>query len=242
MAHYGFSGGRVWETYRQQALLPSPKTQPDGTQDAYACQKGRGGAAAMGKLLDHLLLQMTDEELMVLGCNGDEKAFKEIYKRHKVRLILYISRYLGRHNAIAEDLFHDVWENLLKHREDYVPRAKFTTYLYTIAHNVVFDYFRRNKVEVDYFRRENGVWALPERGDEAEPEPREEPDIGISMDLEKALGQLSVEQREAFTRHKRDGMTIPEIAKAAHEPADTVKSRYHYARAKLQGLLRSYKA
>jgi hypothetical protein len=32
---------------------------------------------------------MTDEELMVLGRNGDEKAFKEIYKRHNVRLILY---------------------------------------------------------------------------------------------------------------------------------------------------------
>jgi RNA polymerase sigma factor (sigma-70 family) len=120
---------------------------------------------------------MTDEELMVLGCNGDEKAFKEIYKRHKVRLILYIRRYLGRPNAIAEDLFHDVWENLLKHREDNVSRAKFTTYLYTIARNVVFDYFRRNKVEVAYFRRENGVWALPERGDEAEPEPREEPEL-----------------------------------------------------------------
>jgi RNA polymerase sigma-70 factor (ECF subfamily) len=195
----------------------------------------------MDKLLDHLLLRMTDEELMVLGCNGDEKAFKEVYKRHKLRLILYINRYLGRHNAIAEDLFHDVWENLLKHREDYVPRAKLTTYLYTIAHNVVFDYFRRNKVEVDYFRREKGVGTSSERGDEAEPEP-EEPDIDISMDLEKALGQLPVEQRETFIRHKRDGMTIPEIAKAVHEPADTVKSRYHYARAKLQGLLRSYKA
>jgi DNA-directed RNA polymerase specialized sigma24 family protein len=114
----------------------------------------RDAPRPMDKLLDHLLLQMTDEELMVLGCNGDEKAFKEIYKRYKVRLILYIRRYLGRHNAIAEDLFHDVWENLLKHREDYVSRAKFTTYLYTIARNVVFD----------YFRRENGVWALPERG------------------------------------------------------------------------------
>jgi hypothetical protein len=58
----------------------------------------------------------------------------------------------------------------LKHREDYVPRVKFTNYLYTIAHNVVFDYFRRNKVEVDYFCRENAVGALAERGDEAEPD------------------------------------------------------------------------
>lgn len=73
----------------------------------------------------------------------------------------------------------------------------------------------------------------PERGHVGGP-----PDIAI--DLGKALGQLPVEQRNAFLLYARVGMTVPEIADVLQENEETVKSRIRYACKKLKGLLRDY--
>ena len=84
----------------------------------------------------------SDEDLMLGYRNGDAAAFEVLYIRHKGALYRYLLRQC-RIAAVAEELLRDVWLNLVRARERYEVRAKFTTYLFRLAHNRLIDYYRR---------------------------------------------------------------------------------------------------
>src|SRR3989344_4793908 len=71
----------------------------------------------------------SDEELMLGYRNGDAAAFEVLYIRHKGALYRYLLRQC-RIAAVAEELLQDVWLNLVRARERYEVKAKFTTYLF----------------------------------------------------------------------------------------------------------------
>jgi RNA polymerase sigma-70 factor (ECF subfamily) len=75
----------------------------------------------------------SDEDLMLAYAAGDAAAFDAIYARHKGGVYRYLLRQC-RDAGIAEQLFQDVWMNLIRVRTRQ-PSAKFTTWLYTLAHN-----------------------------------------------------------------------------------------------------------
>src|SRR5512138_1572570 len=80
-----------------------------------------------------------DETLMLAYRDGDAGAFDRLYARHKGP----VYRYLRRHaQDQADELAQDVWIRVIHAREGYDVRAKFTTWLYTIAHNRLMDHFR----------------------------------------------------------------------------------------------------
>jgi len=83
-----------------------------------------------------------DEELMVAYRDGNLGAFEALYRRHKGGLYRYLLRQC-RDNAVAEELFQDVWLNLIRSRGSYVVSSRFTTYLYRVAHNRLIDHYRR---------------------------------------------------------------------------------------------------
>src|SRR5262245_52513625 len=83
----------------------------------------------------------TDEELMLAFAAGDAGAFDVLYLRHKGAVFRYFRRQVAL-TAAAEELFQDVWLRLIDARASYAPRAKFTTWLFTIAHNRLMDHFR----------------------------------------------------------------------------------------------------
>ena len=88
-----------------------------------------------------------DEELMSRYRFGDAGAFEVLYKRHKGPLYRYLLRQCGA-AAQAEELFQDVWFKVIRARERYEARAKFTTYLYHLAHNRLIDHYRRARTGV----------------------------------------------------------------------------------------------
>ena len=73
--------------------------------------------------------------------DGDGDAFEVLYARHKGPLFRYCLRHC-RERSTAEETFQDVWMRVIGARERYQPRAKFTTWLYRIAHNRVIDRYR----------------------------------------------------------------------------------------------------
>src|SRR5512135_83619 len=85
---------------------------------------------------------VADEQLMVRYRDGDAGAFDVLYRRHKGGLFRYLLR-LSKNQGIAEELFQDVWSNIIRSRERYQPTAKFTTFLYQVAHNRMIDHIRR---------------------------------------------------------------------------------------------------
>src|SRR5215207_7311153 len=85
----------------------------------------------------------TDEELMLAYARGSADAFETLYRRHKAPLYRYLVRQC-RDPATAEELFQDIWANIVRARQSYTVAARFTTYLYHLAHNRLIDHYRRS--------------------------------------------------------------------------------------------------
>ena len=180
---------------------------------------------------------MNDENLMLAYCNGDAGAFESLYSRHKGGVYRYLKRQCGN-EATAEELFQDVWMSIVHARKRYEASAKFSTWLYRIAHNRLIDHYRKHsRLPASY---------EDEMPDEIEDQCPVDPvdEINRSRQADKILdciGQLPEAQRESFLLKEETGLSLIEIAEAAGTGRETIKSRLRYALAALrrclQGLL-----
>jgi RNA polymerase sigma-70 factor (ECF subfamily) len=176
-----------------------------------------------------------DEDLMLAYRDGDARAFEQLYTRHKAPLFRYLARQC-REAAVAEELFQDVWMNLVRARGRYEVQAKFTTYLYRLAHNRLIDHYRRQRSGIPVSYDDDPDDPLIERiaGPEA-MQPEEQ--AGRSRDVARLLALLAAlpeAQREAFLLREEGGLTLEEIAAATGVNMETAKSRLRYALAKLR--------
>jgi RNA polymerase sigma-70 factor (ECF subfamily) len=171
-------------------------------------------------------MEAPDEELMLAYGQGDAGAFETLYKRHRGALYRFILRAIKQRSA-AEELFQEAWIRVIEARSRYAPQARFTTWLYTIAHNLLVDHWRRKGltlVELD----ENDVAAAPDN-------PARQAEARESLTrLLHAIEALPAAQREAFLLHEEAGLTLAEIAKVTGAGEEAAKSRLRYAMAKLK--------
>ncbi len=173
----------------------------------------------------------TDEALMLGYRDGDAAAFDVLYGRHKGGVYRYLLRQC-RNAGLADELFQDVWMNLIRARAAYTVQAKFSTYLYRIAHNRLMDHFRRDKTGVS-LDDESVVLDEPAAPRSAEPESSATSRQQAAQ-LLALLDGLPEEQREAFVLQQEGGLSIEEIAAATGVSRETAKSRLRYALAKLR--------
>ncbi len=167
---------------------------------------------------------------------GDAAAFDLLYERHKGGVYRYLLRHCGNAGT-ADELFQDVWMNVIRARASYAPSAKFATWLYRIAHNRVIDHWRATgRVElVSAGDDDDPLAAIPgSRNDEPEVRAgaRE-----IGARLAAALATVPPAQREAFLLHQEGGLDLAEIASITGAGVETVKSRIRYALSKLRAEL-----
>jgi len=164
--------------------------------------------------------------------DGDEHSFDLLYAHHQAPLHRYFSR-SGCTPMIAEDLCHEVWVSLIRTRLTYQVEAKFTTYLYRIAHSRLIDHFRHGKsAPVLDAGFDDFLQQVPE-APEADPS-RIVDYVQRAAHLKQAVKALPEMQREVFSL-RIEGMTVSQIADAAGIPLETAKSRLRYAVAKLGG-------
>lgn len=169
-----------------------------------------------------------DSALMLRYKDGDVAAFEELYRRHNDAVYRYLLR-LCRHRDNADDIFQEVWGKIIKAADSYRPTAKFTTFLYRVAHNCFIDYLRRNKRHTHTGTLEPDLQADP--GDP--PEMLAERSLARER-LEVALKNLPDEQRDVFLLHEEAGMDLSEIATITGCNRETAKSRLRYAVKKLR--------
>jgi RNA polymerase sigma-70 factor (ECF subfamily) len=182
-----------------------------------------------------------DEDLMLAYAAGDAAAFDALYARHRGGLYRFLIRHCGQ-PAIADELFQDIWLSAVRARAGYAPTAKFTAWLYRIAHNRLIDHWRATgQVELiaagssDGEDEDDSLAAIPgARNDEpdARASARE-----ISLRLRSALAALPPAQRDVFLLHQEGGLELSEIAELTGAGVETVKSRLRYALAKLRAAL-----
>lgn len=180
---------------------------------------------------------------MTLYQHGDARAFEVLYARHKGGLYRYFLRQCGI-AATAEELYQDVWANLIRARDRYEPRAKFTTYLYRLAHNRLVDHYRRQASGVPLSYEQDGDEDhLIERVADS---PQYQPDNALdarrdAIRLRALIAELPEAQREAFLLSEEGGLTLKEVAQITGVNAETAKSRLRYAVAKLRAGLKDAK-
>jgi len=185
---------------------------------------------------------VTDETLMLRYAAGEVAAFEVLYRRHKGGVFRYLLRH-GASNA-SEELAQDVWTSLIRVRAQYQATAKFTTYLYRLAHNRLIDFYRAEG-RAEWASRdadddtEDIVTALPGQRTE-QPEVQVE-SKNIADRIRAAIAALPPAQREVFLLQQEGGLSVVEIAAATAVPEETAKSRLRYAinklRAQLEDLL-----
>ncbi|WP_455203439.1 sigma-70 family RNA polymerase sigma factor [Kaarinaea lacus] len=174
--------------------------------------------------------QLSNEELMSSYASGDAEAFAILYQRNKAPLYRYILRQT-RQQAIADELSQDVWTNIIKARKNYTARAKFTTYLFQIAHNRLVDYWRKTSHRLDTIQEEDDC----DYHDEAAIEPQQQlARDQIAQQLLQLLQALPLEQREVFVLKEESGLSLEQIAQVTNVNTETAKSRLRYAMAKLR--------
>lgn len=173
----------------------------------------------------------TDEELMMQYRDGDLLAFEMLYRRHKDPLYRYLLRGCAHPDSAAE-LFQDVWAGLIRARAGYEPRARFSTWLYRLAHNRLIDQLRLAPRAPLPLEEE----LIPAAAEHERPEAQALAGEA-GRRLRQALRALPAEQCEAFLLHEEAGLSLEEIAEVSGVGRETVKSRLRYALAKLREAL-----
>ncbi|HYL88888.1 MAG TPA: sigma-70 family RNA polymerase sigma factor [Burkholderiales bacterium] len=174
-------------------------------------------------------MEAPDEELMRAYRNGDAAAFETLYARHRARLYRFVLRSV-KSRAVGEELFQEIWLRVIESRARYTAQARFTTWLYTIAHNLLVDHWRKR-----------GLTLVALEGDEApgsSPDPADQTQARESLErFAAALQALPPLQREAFLLHEEGELSVAEIAAATGSNEGAAKSRLRYAMAKLKAAM-----
>ena len=186
-----------------------------------------------------------DERLMLAYAGGRVEAFDRLYARYRAPVFRYLVRHCGDAH-LAEELFQDVWMRVVRARGTYEPTAKFTTWLYTVAHHRLVDHWRS--------RGQLGFVSIDVEGEDDEPHEAlelpgartDEPETRaasreIAARIAAALAELPAVQRDAFLLQQEAGLSLAEIAALTGAGEETVKSRLRYASGKLRAALADLK-
>jgi RNA polymerase sigma-70 factor (ECF subfamily) len=171
-------------------------------------------------------MESPDEELMLAYGRGDAGAFETLYARHRGGLFRFVLRQI-KDRGVAEELYQEVWVRVIEARERYAPKARFITWLYTIAHNLLVDHWRKKGLSLVALDGED----VPTES--ANPARQAEARQSLAR-LMHALEALPAAQREAFLLHQEADLTVAEIAAVTGADEEAAKSRLRYAMTKLR--------
>ena len=187
------------------------------------------------------LLDATDEALMLGFAGGDMAAFDTLYNRHELAVWRFVFRSV-KVQAVADDLLQDVWFAVARNASGYEVKAKFRTWLFTLAHHRLVDYLRTAKNHMSLDATDDAARSLVDTlaadsgfGPLRQLQSREQ-----ASALIEAVEQLPAEQRQAFLLQAEGELSVQEIAEATGVNFETAKSRLRYARASLRQLLQEF--
>ena len=181
-----------------------------------------------------------DEMLVAQFQAGRHYAFDELMKRYKHKINAYLLRSV-RNYEDAEELTIEVFFKAYRALDSWQPQARFSTWLYKIAHNLSIDHHRARSRRRTYSLDDeelaiedpvasdlgsNPVWQLEEKD--------------RNCLIRAAVDQLSPNQKTVFMLHRYEGLQINEITEVLGMAEGTVKVHLHRAMKKLQILLQPF--
>ena len=178
-----------------------------------------------------------DEILVAQFQAGRPDAFDDLMKRYKGQIYAYLLRSVKNYED-AEELTIEVFFKAYRALDTWKPQARFSTWLYKIAHNLSIDFHRSKSRRPTYSLDDEefsvdeptavDLWSNPEW--ELEEKDRHRV-------IREAIDQLSPKQKAVFMLNRYQGLQIKEITEVLGMAEGTVKIHLHRAVKKLQTLL-----
>lgn len=192
--------------------------------------------------------ELSDEDLMLRYADeGDGDAFEILVSRHEKPVFNFILKRCGRRGE-AEELLQETFLRVVRSSENYEPKAKFTTWLYTIARNLCIDLARKKKGHTEMSldkpigdNPDDDTFVDQMADDDASAASVDHDRKAFRRKLQDALDELPDKQREVFILREISGLKYREIAEVVDAAVPTVKSRMRYALKALRGHLADYK-
>lgn len=201
--------------------------------------------AVTGETSGQLALRDPDIRIMLRVRDDDPSAFAELVDLYNHRLVTVLHHLLGNPEE-AEDLAQEVFLRVYRVRKKYRPRAKFSTWLFTIANNLALNALRsrQRKPVVPLNVRDSGPLGprpaeqlVHDRGDQPMQHMQQQELAGI---VQTALETLNERQRMAVVLNKFEDMNYAEIAEVMELTTKAVKSLLSRARENLRHVLKAY--
>jgi RNA polymerase sigma-70 factor (ECF subfamily) len=189
------------------------------------------------------LIQATDHDLVALAASGSEKAYRELLDRYQRPVFSLIYR-MVRDREQAEDLAQETFVKVFNHIGSFDPKYKFSSWIFKIASNLTIDALRKKDlktVSLDGSRNAetpdevDATRITVESRDENPEEFLEAKELG--QEIERAIGELRPEYRQAILLRHVEGRPYEEIAEIMGVPLGTVKTFIHRARGELRETL-----
>ncbi|HLL46997.1 MAG TPA: sigma-70 family RNA polymerase sigma factor [Longimicrobiaceae bacterium] len=187
---------------------------------------------------------MTDEQLFQRYTDGDADGFRVLVERYEPRIQGFLRKRLNDEERV-QDLTQDTFLRIHRARDSYDPGRKFSTWIHTIANNLLKNEFRnrsrRRETAFSEIRPDTSASGAPSRPVEfaatgADPE-REAYRSELREAIDTAIERMDEHHRIPFVMREVEDRTYEEIAEAIGIPVGTVKSRLNRARNAFRMLL-----
>ncbi|MQA89468.1 MAG: sigma-70 family RNA polymerase sigma factor [Gemmatimonas sp.] len=186
--------------------------------------------------------ELTDEQLFARYQAGEDDAFRVIVARYEPSIKGFLHKRLKDEERV-EDLTQDTFLRVHRARQRYDASRKFSTWIYTIASNLLKNEYRNRsrKRETSFtdLRRES-MQGAPSRPVEFESDTADPERIAYQHELREAIRdaieRMDEHHRVPFVMREVEDRTYEEISEAIGVPVGTVKSRLFRARNAFQQL------
>lgn len=176
------------------------------------------------------LTKLADRDLVAAYANNNNEAFDILLERHKNRVYTYIL-HIVKNKDLADDIFQETFVKAIMTIKQgrYAEHGKFSGWLTRIAHNLIIDYFRQEKVENSMSTDEEGCDLLNRRDLCDGTVEDEMVSLQIDEDLRRLVMALPDPQREVLVMRYYRNMSFKEIAEATRVSINTALGRMRYA-------------
>ena len=187
---------------------------------------------------------LSDEQLFRCYTNGDERGFQVLMQRYEPRIQGFLRKRLNDEERV-EDLTQDTFLRIHRARESYDPNRKFSTWIHTIANNLLKNEFRnrsrRRETVFSHLRPEaasNGSAPRPIEFEDITADPEKDAYRSeLRAAISGAIDQMDEHHRVPFVMREVEDLSYEEIAEQIGIPVGTVKSRLNRARNSFRSLL-----
>jgi RNA polymerase sigma-70 factor, ECF subfamily len=202
-------------------------------------------ARLVSQSLQNQYLSDPDVQLMLKVKDGDHGAFEQLMQRYQDRLVGFFY-HLCHDRAVAEDLAQEAFLRVYRSRDRYEPTARFSTWLFRIAHNLA------NNLNRGTVRRREIPLAATSDSHDFRPQQRNLAEKSALMPtrqidslelrdvVRNAVEELSERQRTAVILHKFEEMSYEEIGDIMGLGVVAVKSLLSRARSRLKESLERF--